>query len=156
MSKLWLKYENWSKHSRVYRYRSDLYRYRFGSGGLYRYRFGPGGLYRYRLGSGGLYWYRFKLYRYRSPKNAQNVCFSFIVPYVDTQINPILHKHVKTTPNSSYNLFSTQIIIQYISFIKTFHDFLPKTTLIWVITHTHTKYKNLLGFVLTQTPLLCN
>ena len=75
---------------------------------------------------------------------------------VDTQINPILHKHVKTTPNSSYNLFSTQIIIQYISFFKTFHDFLPKTILIWVITHTHTKYKKFLRFVLTQTPLLCN
>ena len=113
-------------------------------------------LYRYRFGSRGLYRYRSKVYLYRSPKNAQNVCFSPIFPYVDTQINPILHKHVKTTPNSSYNLFSTQIIIQYISFIKTFHDFLPKTTLIWVITHTHTKYKNLLGFVLTQTPLLCN
>ena len=84
------------------------------------------------------------------------MCFSPIFPYVDTQINLILHKHVKTTPNSSYNLFSTQIIIQCISFIKTFYDFLPKTTLIWVITHTHTKFKNLLGFVLTQTPLLCN
>ena len=120
----------------MYRYRSNLYRYRFGSGGVYRYRF--------------------KVYRYMSPKNAQNVCFSPIFPYVDTQINPILHKHVKTTPNSSYNLFSTQIIIQYISFFKTFHDFLPKTILIWVITHTLTKYKNLLGFVLTQTPLLCN
>ena len=66
------------------------------------------------------------MYRYMSPKNAQNVCFSPIFPYVDTQINPILHKHVKTTPNSSYNIFSTQIIIQYISFFKTFHDFIPK------------------------------
>ena len=27
MSKLWLKYEYWSKQSRVYRYMSDLYRY---------------------------------------------------------------------------------------------------------------------------------
>ena len=33
-------------------------------------------LYRYRFSSGGLYRYRFKVYRYRSPKNAQNVCFS--------------------------------------------------------------------------------
>ena len=130
MIKLWLKYENWSKLSRVYRYMCDMYRYMFGSVRVYRYMF--------------------KVYRYMSPENAQNVYFSPIFPYVDTQINQILHKHVETTPNSSYNLFSTQIIIQYISFIKTFHDFLPKTTLIWVITHTHTKYKNLLGFVPTQ------
>ena len=32
MSKLWLNYEHWSKQSRVYRYRFDLYRYMFGSG----------------------------------------------------------------------------------------------------------------------------
>ena len=38
------------------------------------------------------------MYRYRSLENAHNVCFSSIFPYVDTQINPILHKHVKTTP----------------------------------------------------------
>ena len=120
----------------MYRYKSDLYRYRFGSGGLYRYRF--------------------KVYRYRSPKNAQNVCFSPIFQYVDTQINPILYKHVKTTPNSSYNLFSTQIIIQYISFFKTFHDFFPKATLIWVITHTHTKYKNFLGFILNPNSITCH
>ena len=38
----------------------------------------------------------------------------------------IIHKHFKTTSNSSYDLFSTQFIIQSISFIKTFHDFLSK------------------------------
>ena len=126
MSNLWSKYETWSKQENQNR----VYRYMFGFVRVYRYMF--------------------KVYRHMSPENAQNVYFSPIFPYVDTQINPILHKHVETTPNSSYNLFSTQIIIQYISFIKTFHDFLPKITLIWVITHTHTKYKNLLGFVPTQ------
>ena len=134
MSKLWPNYEDWSKQSRVYQYMCDMYRYMFGSVRVYRYMS--------------------KVYRYMSPENAQNVCFSPIFPYVDTQINPILHKHVKTTLNSSYNLFSTPIIIQYISFFKTFHGSLPKKILIWIITHTHTKYKNLLGFVLTQTPLL--
>ena len=97
-----------------------------------------------------MYRYMFRVYWYMSPENAQNVCFCPLFPYFATQINSILHIHIKTISNSSYNLFSTQIIIQYISFIKTFHDILPKITLIWVITHTPTKYKDLLGFVLTQ------
>ena len=40
MSKLWLKYENWSKlgkQNRVYRYTLKVYRYTFASGGVYRY-----------------------------------------------------------------------------------------------------------------------
>ena len=54
MSKLWPKYEHWSKYkNRALPVSSDLYRYKFGSGGytapvphLYLYRFGSGGLYR--------------------------------------------------------------------------------------------------------------
>ena len=133
MSKLWLQYENWSKlenRAWVYRYMSNMYQYMFSSGRVYQYMF--------------------KVYQYMSPENAQNVYFLPFFHIFDTQFNPILHKHVKTTPNSSYNLFSTQFIIQYISFIKTFHDFFLKTTLIWFITHTQTKYKDLLGFFLTQ------
>ena len=64
MSKLWLKYKNWlklGKQNRVYRYRSNMYRYMFSSGRVYRYMF--------------------KVYRYMSPENAQNVCFSPIFPY---------------------------------------------------------------------------
>ena len=114
----------------MYRFMSNMYRYMFSSGRVYRYMF--------------------KVYRYMSPENAQNVYFLPLFHIFDTQINSILHIHIKTISNSSYNLFSTQIIIQFISFIKTFHDFLLKITLIWVITHTPTKYKDLLGFVLTQ------
>ena len=32
-----------------------------------------------------MYWYKFKVYRYKSLKSAQNVCFSPIFPYFDTQ-----------------------------------------------------------------------
>ena len=83
-------------------------------------------------------------------RNALKCVFSHIFPYVSTPINSILHIHLKTISYSPCKLNYTQIIFQYISFFKIFHDFLPKTILIWVITHTHTKYTNLLGFVLTQ------
>ena len=56
------------------------------------------------------------------PKMPRMCIFLPFFHIFDTQFNPILYKHVKTTPNSSYNLISTQFIIQYISFIKTFHD----------------------------------
>ena len=32
----------------------------------------------------------------------------------------------------------------------------PQTTLIWVITHTHTKHKDLLGFALNPNSITCN
>ena len=89
-------------------------------------------------------------------RNALKCVFSHIFPYVSTPINSILHIHLKTISYSPCELNYTQIIFQYISFFNIFHDFLPKTILIWVITHTHTKYTNLLGFVLTQPLLLCN
>ena len=60
MSKLWPKYENWSKLGKqniMYRYTPNMYRYMLGSGGVYRYTF--------------------KVYRYMSPENAQNVYFFF-------------------------------------------------------------------------------
>ena len=83
-------------------------------------------------------------------RNALKCVFSHIFPYISTPINSILHIHLKTISYSPCKLNYTQIIFQYISFFKIFHDFLPKTILIWVITHTHTKYTNLLGFVLTE------
>ena len=45
---------------------------------------------------------------------------------IATQINSIIYIHIKTTPNSSCNLYSTQIIFHYISFFKTFHELIPK------------------------------
>ena len=51
-------------------------------------------------------------------RNAQIVCFSPIFPYVSTPINSIPHKYFKTTSNSSYDLFSTQFIIQSFSYFK--------------------------------------
>ena len=111
MSKLWTKYENWSKlgkQNRVYRYTPNMYQYMLGSGRVYRYTF--------------------KVYRYMSPENAQNVYFLPFFHIFDTQFNSILHKHFKTIPNSSYNLYFYSILlsITYLS-SKFFHEFLQKS-----------------------------
>ena len=45
--------------------------------------------------------------------------------------------------------------ITYLS-SKIFHEFLPKTTLIWVTTHTQTKPKDLLGFILNPNSITCH
>ena len=103
-----------------------------------------------------MYRYRSDWYRYNPSKFAQNVGFSSIFPFIATQISSILYIHIKTTPNSSCNLFSTQIIFHYISFFKTFHELLPKTILIWVITHTQTKTKDFLEFVLNPNSITCH
>ena len=106
----------------------------------------------------GHLWYRYHSvwYRYHPLKMPRNGGFSPIFPYFSTQTNSIINIHIKTTLYPSCNLYSTQFIFQYISFFKNLSCITPKTTLIWVITHTQTKHKDLLGFILTQTPLLCN
>ena len=84
------------------------------------------------------------------------MCFSSLFLCFSTQTNSIIIKHFKTTPKSSCNLNFTHFIFHYISFLKIFHEFLPKTTLIWVITHTQTKHNDLLGFVLNPNSITCN
>ena len=66
--------------------------------------------------------------------------------YFDTQINPVLNIHIKTTPNSSSNgglelhihLVTSNLLKSYFNTYvssKLFHEY-SQTTLIWVITDT--------------------
>ena len=89
-------------------------------------------------------------------RNAQIMCFSPIFPYVSTPINSIPHKYFKTTSNSSYDLFSTQFIIQSFSYFKDLSWISSKTILIWVLTHTQAKPKDLLGFILNPNSIACH
>ena len=92
------------------------------------------------------YWYKLKLYRYNSPENAHNGCFLPFFHTFDTQINSTLQTHIKTIPNSPWNLFSTQFLFHFLSSFKTFPLISPNIILIWVTTHIHTKYQDLLEF----------
>ena len=100
-----------------------------------------------------MYRYRFKVYRYMSPENAQNVCFSPIFPYFDTQINSTLQTHTKTISNSPWNLFSIQFLFQLHIFLQNSFMSSSKIILIWVMTHIQTKYQDLLGFVLNPNSI---
>ena len=143
MSKLWIKYENWSKLGTEHQ----------------------------------VYWYTPNMYRYMLAQNDQNLTctgtcsrctstchrklprlcvfvpfFHILLPnstlyFIHTSKPFQIHLVTSIILNSSFNTYLNP---------KTYHDLLSNTILIWVITHTHTKYKNLLGFVLTQTLLLCN
>ena len=107
--KLWPQYENWSKlgkQNRVYWYTLNVYRYTLASGGVYRYT--PVHV------------------PVHLPKFAQILLFFPTFDANSLHTTSTIHKHFKTTSKSSYDLFSTQFIIQSISFIKTFHDFLSK------------------------------
>ena len=61
-------------------------------------------------------------------------------------ITPILPTHIKIIPKSSWNLFSIPFLFQFLSSFKTFPLISPNIILIWVTTHIHTKYQDLLGF----------
>ena len=58
-----------------------------------------------------LFWYR-----YHPSKFSKNGGFSSLFPYFSTQTNSIINRHLKTTPNSSCNLYYTQNIFQYTSY----------------------------------------
>ena len=49
---------------------------------------------------------------------AHNVGFYALFPYFSTQFNSILILHLKTIPNSSWNLFSIQFIFQLHIFLQ--------------------------------------
>ena len=53
-------------------------------------------------------------------QNALKCVFSHIFPYVSTPINSTLQTPIKTTPKSSWNIFSTHFLFQL-------HIFLPNT-----------------------------
>ena len=89
-----------------------------------------------------LYRYKFKLYRYKSLGNAQNVCFLTFFHTFDPQ--SLLHfKHtskqfqihlgISFLLNSSFN---------FIYFSKSPSWISSKTLLIWVITHTQTRHED--------------
>ena len=103
MSKLWPKYKNWSKlgkQNRVYRYTLNVYQYTLASGGVYRYT--PVHV------------------PVHLPKFAQILLFFPTFDANSLHTTSIIHKHFKTTSNSSYDLFSTQILFHYLSSFKTF------------------------------------
>ena len=105
MSKLWPKYENWSKqenHNRVYQYTPNVYRYTLAK----------------KRPETKVYRYIFKVYRYTSPKSAQNVCFLPFFMHFHPWITPILPTHIKIIPYSPYNLFSIQFIFQLHVFLQ--------------------------------------
>ena len=106
MRKLWPKYENWSKL------------------GTEKQVYGT------PLSCTGTTWPKmtrnesvpvhFQIVPVQVTRNALKFVFSHIFPYVLTPINSTLQTHIKTTPKSSWNLFSFQFLFQ-------FHIFLQKS-----------------------------
>ena len=124
MSKLWPKYENWSKQenqNRLYRYKSNLYQYKLAKNDQNRSCTGTSST------CTGMYRYKFNLYRYKSPKSAQNVCFSPISPYFDTQ-STLPFKHTSKPfqiPFGISFIFNSSFISYLLS--KSFHEFIPNS-----------------------------
>ena len=96
------------------------------------------------------------MYWYRSPKMPRMCVF-------------LTFFHILIPKSTQYSIYTSKPLQIYLviffllksSFItylssKIFHDFLPKTTLIWVITHTQTKLKDLLGFILNPNSITCH
>ena len=95
----------------------------------------------------------FKVYRYTSPGNAQNVSFLLFFMHFHPWITPILPTHIKIIPNSPWNLFSIQSIFKFHIFLQTSFMNSSKIILIWVMTHIQTKYQDFLGFVLNPNSI---
>ena len=137
MSKLWPKYENWSKlgtEQQVYRYTPKVYRYTLAQNDQKRKCTGT--LSKCTVTS--------------HPKCLKMCVFSHFsiililksILYFQHTSNPFpIHLGISFLFNSSSNT--------YLYFKKYTMDY-SQITLIWVMTHTQTKYKDLLGFVLTQ------
>ena len=128
MSKLWLKYEHWSKYKiehYMYRYTSDLYRYMLAQNDQNPNCTGTC--------SGCTGTCHRKL-----PRMCIFLPFFYILL---SQTNSILHIHLKTISYAFCNLFSIQFLFQYLSLLQKYFMNFSQTTLIWVMTHTQTKYK---------------
>ena len=127
MSKLWPKYENWSKLGTEQQ------------------------VYRYTLKCTGTLWLKVTINE-SVPVHVQSVpvqvtrdalkcVFSHIFPYVSTPINSILHIHHNTISNSPCKLFSTQFIFQLHIFLQnSFMNFFQNPS-IWVMTHPQQKHE---------------
>ena len=128
MSKLWLKYENWSKQEtehHMYRYTPNLYRYMLAKNDQ-------------NLTCTGTYSRCTGTCHRKMPRMCVFVLF-FHIFY--TQFSSILHIHLKTIYYESCNLFSIQFLFQYLSLLQKSFLNLSQTTLIWLMTHTQTKHK---------------
>ena len=129
MSKLWLNYENWSKQenqNRLYRYKSNMYRYKLVKNDHNRNCTGTSstctgtsstctGTSSTCTGTSS------------TPKSSQNVCFSPISPYFDTQ-STLPFKHTSKPFQISFGisfLFNSSFISYLLS--KPFHEFIPNS-----------------------------
>ena len=113
MRKLWSKYENWSKletEQQLYRYNPKLYRYNLTKNDKKRNCTVQLQIVPVQL----------QIVPVQVTRNALKCVFSHIFPYVSTPINSTLQTPIKTTPKSSWNLFSFQFLFQ-------FHIFLQKS-----------------------------
>ena len=141
MSKLWPKYENWSKqenHNRLYRYKSNLYRYKLVKNDQNRSCTGTSS------NCTGT-----------SLRKVPRMCvFSPIFPCFDIQ-STLHFKHTSKPFQihlGIYFLFNSSLN-GYLS-SKFFHESLPKIIPTWVTTHTQIKHDDYLGFNLTLAQLL--
>ena len=142
MSNLWPKYKNWSeqeKQNRVYRYTPNVYRYTLAKNGHNTKCTGTCS----------------KCTGTHHPEIPRMCLFC---PFSCTFIHGSLlyFLHIKIIPYCSCNLFSPQFIFQLHIFLQNSFMNSSKIILIWVITHTHTKYKDLLGFVLNPNSITYN
>ena len=110
MRKLWPKYENLSKlgtEQQLYRYNPKLYRYNLA-----------------KNDQNEIVPVQLQIVPVQVTRNALKCVFSHTFPYVSTPINSTLQTPIKTTPKSSWNLFSFQFLFQFHIFIqKSIMDF---------------------------------
>ena len=136
MSKLWLQYQNWSKLEQS---SSCTSRTLSCTGGTWP-----------KMTSNEIV-----------PVQTQIVPVQVSEKCPESVISPLFHALFHPKPNLYFIYTSksfqihliSSIILNHLSihiFLQDISWFSPKTILIWVITHTNTKYTNLLGFVLTQ------
>ena len=127
MIKLWSKYKNWSKlgtEHQVYRYTPKVYRYTLAKNDQNPKCTGTGSK---CTGTGLKCTGTGSKCTGTSLRKVPRMCiFSHFSCTFPSQTKSILHKHFKTTSNSSYDLFSPHFIFQLHIFLQTFHEFLPK------------------------------
>ena len=129
MSKLWPKYKNWSKlenQNRLYRYKSNLYRYKLVKNDQNRSCTGTNSNCTGTSHSG-------------MPRMCVFSHFSILLIPNHFYTSNTHQNNSKFTLESLF--YSIPLSISYIS-SKIHHGFLPKTLLIWVITHTQTRHED--------------
>ena len=127
MSKLWLKYENWSKqenHNRLYRYKSNLYRYKLAKNDQNRSCTGTN-----------------SNYTGTSLRKVPRMCVftHFSCIFIHGSLLYFLHTS-KSFQNHLGISFLFNSSFNFIYFFKNPSWISSKTLLIWVKTHTQTKH----------------